>query len=71
MPRRNVHARKYLMAAEPDVNHVTDRYRDDPYVLVRLSAVRAGLLRQGIEDSWRMATPKKLLAERDAGRGSA
>lgn len=69
--RCNIYARKSLMEAEPDVYHVTDHYRDDPYVLVRLSAVRAQPLRQGIEDSWRMVAPKKLLAELDAGRGSA
>jgi hypothetical protein len=69
--RCNVFARKYLMEAEPDVYHVTDHYRDDPYVLVRLSAIGADALRERIEESWRMVAPKKLIAELDAGRPSA
>ena len=51
--------------------HVTDHYRDDPYVLVRLSAVDADALRERIEESWRMVAPRKLIAELEAGRTSA
>jgi hypothetical protein len=68
--RCNVFERKYLMEAEPDVYHVTDHYRDDPYVLVRLAAVQPEALRERIEESWRMVAPKKLIAELDAGRAS-
>lgn len=64
--RCNVFERKYLMEAAPHVFHVTDHYRDDPYVLVRLAAVDPGALRERIEESWRMAAPRKLVAELDA-----
>jgi hypothetical protein len=69
--RCNVYERKYLMEAAPDVYHVTDHYRDDPYVLVRLWAVGADALRERIEESWRMVAPKKLIAELEAGRTGA
>jgi hypothetical protein len=69
--RCNVYGRKYLLEAEPDVYHVTDHYRGDPYVLVHLSAVDADALRERIEASWRMAAPRKLIAALDAGRASA
>jgi hypothetical protein len=69
--RCNLFARKYLLEAEPDVYHVTDHYRDDPYVLVHLSAIGAEVLRERIGESWRMAAPRKLVAELDAGRPSA
>lgn len=65
--RCNVYERKYLMEADPDVYHVTDHYRDDPYVLVRLAAIGADALRERIEESWRMAAPRKLIAELEAG----
>jgi hypothetical protein len=68
--RCNVYERKYLLEAAPDVYHVTDHYRDDPYVLVRLSAIEADALRERIEESWRMVAPKKLIAELEAGRTS-
>lgn len=69
--RCNVYERKYLMEAAPDVYHVTDHYRDDPYVLVHLSAIDADALRERVEESWRMVAPKKLIAELEAGRTSA
>ena len=66
--RCNVFGRKHLMDAEPDVYFVTDHYRDDPYVLVNLSAVGPDALRERIEESWRMVAPKKLAAALDADR---
>lgn len=68
--RCNVYERKYLMESAPDVYFVTDHYRDDPYVLVNLSAADADALRERIEESWRMVAPKKLIAELEAGRTS-
>ena len=67
--RCNVYERKYLMESAPDVYFVTDHYRDDPYVLVDLSLIQADALRERIEESWRMAAPRKLIAELEARTG--
>jgi hypothetical protein len=61
----NVFERKYLLEDQPEVFHITDHYRDYPLVLVRLSAITPALLREGMEESWRIAAPKKLIAELD------
>lgn len=63
--------RKHLMEAEPDVYFVTDHYRGDPYVLVRLRAIGPDALRERIEESWRMAAPKRLVAELEAAAAPA
>lgn len=59
------------MEAAPDVYHVTDHHRDDPYLLVRLAAIGADALRERIEESWRMVAPGKLAAEMEAGGTAA
>lgn len=61
----NVFERKYLMEDLPEVFYLTDHYRDYPLVLGRLSAISPALLRERIEESWRIAAPKKLIAELD------
>jgi hypothetical protein len=67
--RCNVYERKYLMESAPDVFYITDHYRDYPAVLVRISAVSPALLRERMEESWRIVAPKKLVAALDARAG--
>lgn len=62
----NVYERAYLLDDFPEVFYVTDHYRDYPAVLVRISAAPEPLLRERLEESWRVVAPKKLVAELDA-----
>lgn len=64
----NVYERRYLLEDRPDVFHVTDHYRDHEYVLARLSTAPPDLLRERLEDAWRMAAPKKLVTALDRDR---
>lgn len=57
--------RKYLLEAEPEVFHLTGRYREYPVVLARLAAIRPERLREVLEDAWRLAAPARLVAEYD------
>lgn len=61
----NFYERRYLLEGEPDVFYITDHYRDHPYVLLRLSAARPEILRERLEEAWRLEAPKRLLAEYD------
>ncbi|HXU46832.1 MAG TPA: MmcQ/YjbR family DNA-binding protein [Thermoanaerobaculia bacterium] len=54
--------KELLLAAEPDVFFTTDHYRGYPSVLVRLSKIDPDALRGLLEDAWRIAAPKRLLA---------
>ncbi len=60
--------RDLLMAADPEVFYLTDHYRGYPAVLVRLGLVREEALREVLEQAWRQAAPKSLLAKLDASR---
>lgn len=66
----NVYERKYLVEDQPDVFYFTDHYRDYPLVLMRLSAASPALLRERMEESWRIAAPKKLVAQLDEARAA-
>jgi hypothetical protein len=55
-----------LLQAEPDVLFTTPHYDGYAFVLVRLDAVERRLLAELIEDSWRCAAPKRLLAAHEA-----
>jgi hypothetical protein len=61
-------ARDLLLEADPEVYFTTDHYRGYPSVLVRLSRVRADALRSVLEQAWRRAAPRRLIASYDAGR---
>jgi hypothetical protein len=63
--------RELLMQANPRAFYITDHYRNYPYMLIRLSAVRADELQALLADSWRYAAPKRLVAARDAGGDAA
>jgi len=54
-----------LLQSDPDALFTTPHYDGYPYVLVRLAAVRRGVLEELLEDAWRCMAPKRLLAERD------
>lgn len=68
--RVNFYERTLMLEAEPDVFYITDHYREWPYVLVRLPAVSERQMRERLEDSWRLAAPKKLIAQLDASSGT-
>ena len=66
--RASFEEREMLLAAAPDVFHVTDHYVGHPLVLVRLARVKAGDLARIAEQAWRSLAPKRAVARRDAAR---
>ena len=44
--------RDLLMHADPEVYFITDHYRNYPYVLVRLSRIRAKEMHDRLEEAW-------------------
>jgi hypothetical protein len=54
--------REVLMAEQPEVFYITDHYLNYPYVLVRLSTVRADQLPDLLRQAWRRLAPKSLVA---------
>jgi len=61
--KMDIVSRDLVVKAQPKIFYITDHYRDWPYVLVRMSELRAPQLRELLEDSWRLAAPKKRLVE--------
>jgi len=59
--------RDLLMQGEPDVYFLTDHYRNYPYVLVRLPRITAAAIRDRLEEAWRRAAPKQLIAQLEKG----
>lgn len=57
--------RDILMNAEPETFYITDHYRDYPAMLVRLSSVRREVLRDLLEQAWRLEAPKRLIKAYD------
>jgi hypothetical protein len=53
--------REMLIEAEPETFHVTDHFRNYPYVLIRLSAVAPVTVESLLERHWRTTAPKSLL----------
>ena len=53
--------REMLVEAEPDVFHVTDHFRNYPYVLVRLPHAHPGTVQRLVTRQWRATAPKKVL----------
>ena len=58
----SVDERDMLLEADPSVFHITDHYKNYPYILVRIAKIDAGSLRAMLERRWREITPKKLMA---------
>ncbi len=57
--------RAALIESEPDVYFFTPHYENYGFVLVRLDAVERDELREILAESWRLAAPKRLVAELD------
>jgi hypothetical protein len=62
--------REILLQAAPHVFHVTPHYENYPMVLVDLTTIDKGALREVIERAWRMTATEKALREWDARHGS-
>ena len=60
--------RSELIAADPDVYYLTDHYVNYPVVLVRLSKIHTGALRDLLGIAWRFVTAKTLGRKRTAGK---
>ena len=56
--------RDFRMEADPKTFFITDHYRGYPTVLVRLERVRAGVLREVVDQAWRLNAPKRLQQRR-------
>src|SRR5690348_5924415 len=52
--------RSYLMQSHPKIFYITDHYRDYPWVLVRLKAVRRPMLKELVQGAWQRVVPKSL-----------
>jgi hypothetical protein len=55
--------REALMRADPKVFFITEHYRNYPCILVRLSRVSRAMLGELLEDAWRLAASKRLIAQ--------
>ena len=55
--RMSFEQREGLMADDPETYYITDHYRDYPWVLVRLAAVRADALPDLLRAAHRAASP--------------
>jgi hypothetical protein len=64
--RADVEQREALLEDAPDTYYVTDHYRPHPVVLVRLSRIDRGALRDLLSMSWRLTRPKARLPRRTA-----
>lgn len=58
--------RSHLLSSAPRVFHLTDHYRDYPWILVHLSAVSAAVLAPLLEDAWRLVASKTMVKAFDA-----
>ena len=58
--------RDMLLQANPSVYFVTDHYAGYPAVLIRLSDADPDDIAEALEEAWRLAAPKKLIADYDA-----
>jgi hypothetical protein len=63
--------REMLCAAEPETFHVTDHYRNHPYVLARIASIEPQRLRMYLDRQWRRNAPKTWLKAWDGGRAAA
>jgi hypothetical protein len=63
--KMDIVSRDLVVQAQPKIFFITDHYRAWPYVLVRLAEVRSDQMKELLEDSWRLAAPKKRIAAFD------
>ena len=52
--------RSHLIRSHPKIFYITDHYRDYPWVLVRLRAVRRPMIKALIEGAWTRVAPRAL-----------
>jgi hypothetical protein len=57
--------REMLLQADPQTFYITEHYRNYPAILVRLSHVDGAALRELLEDAWRRAASKRMVADYD------
>ena len=62
-------AREVLLRSDSDVFFLTDHYRNDPMVLVRLAAIDRDRLADLLEMAWRERATKRMVEGFDASRG--
>ena len=53
------------MKADPETFFITEHYRGNPTVLVRLARVREADLKDVLEEAWRRHAPQRLVKEYD------
>lgn len=58
--------REIMLEADPETFHLTDHYRNYPYVLARLNRMKREDLRHLLERQWRKNAPKRWLKAWDA-----
>lgn len=63
--------REILLEADPETFHITDHYRNYPYVLARLKRLDVKTLRGYLTRQWRHNAPKKWLKTWDAEQAPA
>jgi len=59
--------RTMRMRTDPETFYITDRYRNYPWMLVRLPTVAPDDLRDLLQEAWRLSAPKRLLADYESG----
>jgi len=53
--------RELLVAEQPETFYITDHYLNYPYILVRLSTIRADQISDLLKQAWRRVAPKSIL----------
>ena len=61
----SVDEQEFLIERDPTAFFITDHYKGWPAVLIRLAAIDRRELAALIEQAWRAAATKKLIAERE------
>ena len=64
--RADLDSREALLQVHPGSFFVTDHYRNEPWVLVRLESTPRALLAEVLEEAWRQRAPKRLIQELEA-----
>ena len=64
--RMDFESRTFLLREQAEIFHLTDHYRDYPWILVRLPRVTAERMAELLDDAWRLVAPRRLVANRDA-----
>jgi hypothetical protein len=68
--KMDITSRDLLLRSRAPAFHLTDHYRDYPWVLVHLGVVTPAQMTELLEDAWRLGAPQKLIAAFDERRSS-